>query len=171
MNFSRHYQVNNTLCVFTTGGSSPSSSDDEIKEAFGSPSCRRNHSPPTHFAWAVHPSTATTPHFSPSSFSASFPTTSTATTFTSPPSSSSSSSPKQPVSAWNIEAARRPHRVVPPIGRHKHKFFAQMPSSFSDRPFLDFNKMQHSKRLVMVSSELNKQEHPPLYPVSACKGV
>lgn len=42
-------------------------------------------------------------------------------------------------------------------GRHTHKFFAQMSSTrFSDRPFLDFNKMQH-KRLVMVRRERGRE--------------
>ena len=43
----------------------------------------------------------------------------------------------------------RPLRVVP-SGHHKPKFFAQMSATPSERPYLDFNKMQHSKRIPMV---------------------
>ena len=43
----------------------------------------------------------------------------------------------------------RPLRVVP-LGHHKPKFFAQMSATPSERPYLDFNKMQHSKRIPMV---------------------
>ena len=45
----------------------------------------------------------------------------------------------------------RPVKVVP-VGHRKPKFFAQMSTNYAERPRLDFNKMQHSKRLVMVSS-------------------
>ena len=53
---------------------------------------------------------------------------------------------------WNPDpfVANRPLKVVP-IGHKKPKFFAQMSSSRNERPHLDFNKMQHSKRLIMVS--------------------
>ena len=47
--------------------------------------------------------------------------------------------------------ANRPLKVVP-VGHRKPKFFAQMTASRNERPHLDFNKMQHSKRLIMVSS-------------------
>ena len=40
---------------------------------------------------------------------------------------------------------------VAPVGHKKPKFFAQMSGSRTERPHLDFNKMQHSKRLIMVS--------------------
>ena len=40
---------------------------------------------------------------------------------------------------------------VAPVGHKKPKFFAQMSGSHTERPHLDFNKMQHSKRLIMVS--------------------
>jgi len=43
----------------------------------------------------------------------------------------------------------RPLRVVP-SGHRKPKFFAQMSATPSERPYLDFNKMQHSKRVLMV---------------------
>ena len=48
----------------------------------------------------------------------------------------------------------RPLRVVP-SGHHKPKFFAQMAATASERPSLDFNKMQHSKRLLMVSVSMS----------------
>lgn len=122
------------------GSSSPSSSDDEIKEAFEVAPVHRQRSHPSpshHHAWAMgHAST----NFVSSQSSQS------------PSSSFSSGCPEQPLSGWNIdpfEASGRPLKVVP-VGRHRHKFFAQMSSNFSERPFLDFNKMQNSKRLVMV---------------------
>ena len=48
----------------------------------------------------------------------------------------------------------RPLRVVP-SGHHKPKFFAQMSATASEQPDLDFNKMQHSKRLLMVSVSMS----------------
>ena len=45
----------------------------------------------------------------------------------------------------------RPVKMVP-VGHRKPKYFAQMSGAYSERPRLDFNKMQHSKRLVVVSS-------------------
>lgn len=114
-----------------SGSSSPSSSDDEIKEAFHTNSSQHSSdSPHTHHAWGVGGQFPSSTSFVPSS------------------------STKQPLSGWNIEAVGRPLKVVP--GRHKHKFFAQMSSNFSDRPYLDFNKMQHSKRLVMVRQRYEK---------------
>lgn len=122
------------ISLFFEGGGSPSSSDDEIKEAFEATAYHlRKLSPPTHYAWGKSAVT----HFSPLS---------------SPTSSKFPSSPNQ-LSTTGSPVATRPHKVVPLGGRHKHKFFAQMPSNFMDRPFLDFNKMQHSKRLVMVSTQ------------------
>ncbi len=48
-------------------------------------------------------------------------------------------------------ACHRPVRVVP-VGYRKRspKYFAQMSAGIAERPSLDFNKMHHSKRLVMV---------------------
>ena len=46
--------------------------------------------------------------------------------------------------------ANRPLKVVP-AGHKKPKFFAQMSASHYERPHLDFNKMQHSKRSITVS--------------------
>ena len=52
---------------------------------------------------------------------------------------------------WNPDpfVAIRPVKVEP-AGHKKPKFFAQMSASCSERPHLDFSKMQHSKRLIMV---------------------
>lgn len=139
VNFHPSCRMHSTFqCVFPffffEGGGSPSSSDDEIKEAFEATAYHlRKLSPPTHYAWGKSAVT----HFSPLS---------------SPTSSKFPSSPNQ-LSTTGSPVATRPHKVVPLGGRHKHKFFAQMPSNFMDRPFLDFNKMQHSKRLVMVSTQ------------------
>jgi len=61
-------------------------------------------------------------------------------------------------SSWSVGQydASRPLKCVP-VEHNKHKFFAQMASPFSsERPYLDFNKMQHSKRVVMVSGKNNK---------------
>lgn len=54
---------------------------------------------------------------------------------------------------WNPDpfVTNRPVKVAP-VGHKKPKFFAQMSGSRSERPHLDFNKMQQSKRLIMVSS-------------------
>jgi len=56
-----------------------------------------------------------------------------------------------PHRAWDY----RPHKAMP-AGHKKPKYFAQMSNSNSERPRLDFNKMQHSKRLVVVSSTFNE---------------
>ena len=52
---------------------------------------------------------------------------------------------------WNPDpfVANRPVKVVP-VGHKKPKFFAQMSASHNERPHLDFNKMQHSRRLILV---------------------
>ena len=52
---------------------------------------------------------------------------------------------------WNPDpsVANRPVKVVP-VGHKKPKFFAQMSASHNKRPHLDFDKMQHSKRLILV---------------------
>ncbi len=44
----------------------------------------------------------------------------------------------------------RPLKVLA-VEHGQPKYFARMSDSFVERPRLDFNKMQHSKRLVMVS--------------------
>lgn len=131
------------ICVFLCGvvvafcvgsSSSPSSSDDEIKEAFETPSISGHHhhwnlTPPVYSqmrAWAQMP--PVTAGLVPSE-----------------------QQQHQELSSWNIETCTsRPLKMVP-VSHHKHKFFAQMSTKYSsERPFLDFNKMQHSKRLVMV---------------------
>lgn len=101
--------------------SSSSSSDDEIKEAFEGHSYQRQSS--------------YIPPQSPS-YSWSLP---------------KDDNPDQAF-MWNPDSfvANRPVKVVP-VGHRKPKFFAQMSASCNERPHLDFNKMQHSKRLIMVS--------------------
>ncbi len=55
--------------------------------------------------------------------------------------------------SWGNEPlfANRPLKTLP-VGHRKPKYFAQMSSAYAERPRLDFNKMQHSKRLVMASA-------------------
>ena len=55
---------------------------------------------------------------------------------------------------WTM-SINRPIKVLP-VGCRKRspKYFAQMSASSLERPFLDFNKMQHSKRAVMVRMTL-----------------
>ena len=104
--------------VAIPGSSSPSSSDDEIKEAFEvHPHEHRNPSLPNPHLWGWGK-----------------PSGPSCTTSTSG-------------CSFTFEPTSRPV----PVSHHKHKFFAQMSTNFSERPYLDFNKMQHSKRLVMVS--------------------
>ena len=54
---------------------------------------------------------------------------------------------------WNPDpfVTNRPLKVVP-VGHRKPKFFAQMTASHNERPHINFNKMQHSKRLIMVNT-------------------
>lgn len=54
-------------------------------------------------------------------------------------------------------SVKRPLKVLP-LGHRKPKYFAQMSSAYAERPRLNFDKMQHSKRLVMVSN-ISSPEH------------
>ena len=99
-----------------------SSSDDEIKEAF---ECPPPHSKPL----------PAVPVYRSQIWSAFKDVKETQTSF-----------------PWNSNPfveSNRPLKVVP-VGHRKPKFFAQMSTNYNERPSLDFNKMQHSKRLVMV---------------------
>ena len=111
----------NTHIHIVGSSSSASSSDDEVKEAFEGYSC-------------VHQSSYAPPQYP--SYSWTLPKDSRA----------------DKAFMWNPDpfVANRPVKVTP-IGHKKPKFFAQMSASHSERPHLDFNKMQHSKRLIMVS--------------------
>ena len=118
-----HTQHNTHMHTNTVGSSSnASSSDDEIKEAFEGYSCLRQSS-------YVPPQCP--------SYSWTF----------------SKDNKADQAFMWNPDpfVANRPVKVVP-VGHKKPKFFAQMSASHNERPHLDFNKMQHSKRLIMVRS-------------------
>lgn len=77
--------------------------------------------------------------------------------------------------AWHsgLCVTPRPLKVVP-AGHRKPKFFAQMTASHSRRPHIDFDKMQHSKRLNMVrrpvairnNSKIHSLHRPPSLQVS-----
>lgn len=137
--------------MFAGSNSSPSSSDDEVKEAFEIP---------TSSSYSRHQWSRTLPSYSSSrAWAQTMPFLSSSTTAT--PATSNEHQKQQSQqqafnNSWSIgqleACASRPLKVVP-VSQNKHKFFAQMSSRFSsERPFLDFNKMQHSKRVVTVSS-------------------
>ncbi|XP_064403781.1 uncharacterized protein LOC135349209 [Halichondria panicea] len=77
--------------------------------------------------------------------------------------------------SWGTDPlfANRPLKALP-VGHRKPKYFAQMSGSYAERPRLDFNKMQHSKRLVMVrrplvlrnNSKVHSIARPPSFAVS-----
>ena len=120
-----------------TGSSSPSSSDDEIKEAFETSTTSSSR-----HQWSRTPPA----HSSARAWAQSVPS----------PSGTPGEQQQALNSSWSIgqfeACTSRPLKVVPVGGQNKHKFFAQMSTRYSsERPFLDFNKMQHSKRVVMVS--------------------
>ncbi len=132
------------LFLFIGSNSSPSSSDDEIKEAFEAPSTSSSRQ-----RWNITP-----PTYSGTLWAQTMPSLSSTT-------SENLQQPQQQQqqqvfnNSWStgqFEACTSRPLKVTPVGHNKHKFFAQMSSRFSsERPYLDFNKMQHSKRVVTVS--------------------